>query len=137
LWVGIGGIAEPAMFSWWALLAGPIAALPLFGIWLVSRGTAMGLGDVKFMVGAGWILGIPGSLALLYIAFVLGALFGLGVIFMYPIVFRWICALVGNSSVRVSPILSRKMPIPFAPFLIFAFWAVFFSNIDIYHFLFL
>jgi prepilin signal peptidase PulO-like enzyme (type II secretory pathway) len=43
-------------------------------IWLVSKGTWMGLGDVKFMVPFGLALGFPGALVGLFLAFILGSI---------------------------------------------------------------
>jgi prepilin signal peptidase PulO-like enzyme (type II secretory pathway) len=55
------------------LLAGPIAALPLFALWLYSRGAWMGFGDVKLALGIGWLLGPVYGIAAVLFSFVLGA----------------------------------------------------------------
>lgn len=59
-------------------LAGIAAAVGLVGgVWFLSRGRAMGLGDVKLAFFMGLALGWPDTLMALIIAFVTGALFAL------------------------------------------------------------
>ena len=67
--------------AWEFILAGPISAAPLFGLWLFSRGAWMGLGDAKLALGIGWLLGpVPGLLAV-FGAFVIGAVASLILVF--------------------------------------------------------
>lgn len=47
------------------------------GIWAFSRGKAMGFGDVEIVAVMGWWLGWSRLLVALWVAFVVGALFGL------------------------------------------------------------
>ena len=49
----------------------------LFVIWLLSKGRWLGFGDVKLVGVIGFIFGFWGGLAILYVAVVFGALFGL------------------------------------------------------------
>lgn len=49
----------------------------LFIIWLLSKGQWLGFGDVKLVGIIGLIFGFWGGLAILYIAIILGTLFGL------------------------------------------------------------
>jgi len=56
------------------LLAGPIAALPLFALWAISGGRWMGLGDPKLALGIGWLLDVPLGPYAIFFAFVIGAL---------------------------------------------------------------
>ena len=64
------------------LLAGPIAASPLFALWLISRGEWMGLGDPKLALAMGWLLGAYDGLAAVLFAFILGALVSLPLLFL-------------------------------------------------------
>ncbi len=72
-------------YNLWSLhsmtVGGLVSALILSGFFLfqfmVSRGTWIGFGDVKFGVLLGLILGWPNALAGLFFAYILGALFGL------------------------------------------------------------
>jgi len=81
------------------LLAGPIIALPFALIWLVSKGTWMGLGDAKLMISLGWLLGLSRVLSGTVLAF-------------------WTGAIVGIILMALSRKHSIKSEIPFAPFLV-------------------
>lgn len=59
------------------LEAGFLAALFLLFINLVTRGRGMGLGDVKFALFAGTLLGFPQSLIWLFVSFLTGAAVGI------------------------------------------------------------
>lgn len=122
------------------LLGGLVAMLPLLLIFIFSKGRAMGLGDIKLMLGMGLFTGLLGGLAILYIAFVLGAVVGLFLIFINPYIRHLVRKIIGRgvtlSSVRIVK-KGLRQQIPFGPFLIIGFWIVFISGIDITYFLFL
>lgn len=102
----------------WFLLAGPILALPLFLIWLFSKGKWMGLGDPKLVLCLGWFLGPVLGLSAVILAFWGGALYGL--ILMILSKFSW-------HGLKIT----GKTEVPFAPFLILGFILIFFFNLDI------
>ena len=84
---------------WETVAAGFILATPFFLLWFFSKGKFMGFGDVKLMLGIGWLLGISmGTMALLF-SFWIGGIFGM---FLLALTSRY----------------SMKSQIPFAPFLI-------------------
>lgn len=56
---------------------GLLVALPIYLIYAISSGRAMGFGDVKLSYVIGLIFGIQVGLIALYIAFVLGAIVGI------------------------------------------------------------
>lgn len=62
----------------WAVVAGIVVAAPIFALWALSRGRAMGFGDVKLAVSIGILLGGYLGLSALWYAFVIGAVYGLG-----------------------------------------------------------
>lgn len=97
-----------------AVLAGPLLAAPFALLWLVSKGTWMGLGDAKLILGLGWLLGPWLGLSMLTLSFWIGALVSLGIMFF--------------SRRR----MTMKTEIPFAPFLIFSTFVVFLFTIDIF-----
>jgi prepilin signal peptidase PulO-like enzyme (type II secretory pathway) len=97
-----------------SFLAGPLLALPFFLIWILSRGKWMGLGDAKLMLGLGWILGIYMGLASMILAFWIGAIVSLTIMFL--------------SRKKIN----MKTEIPFAPFLIISVFIVFLFSIDIF-----
>lgn len=102
----------------WFLIAGPVLALPLFLIWLLSRGQWMGLGDPKLVLCIGWFLGPILGLSAVILAFWTGAVYGLILLVLSK--FKW-------HGLKID----GKTEVPFAPFLILGFLFVFFFNIDI------
>ena len=101
----------------WAILAGPIIALPFLGLWFFSKGRLMGLGDVKLMLGIGWLLGISSGILAIVFSFWIGAIVG-----VLLLLFR------GRK-------FGMKSAIPFGPFLVLGTVIVFFMGIDIYGFM--
>lgn len=70
--------SSPTLFT--SLATGFGAALFLLLVNLVTRGRGMGLGDVKFALFAGTLVGWPQVLVWLYGAFIIGAVVGLTLI---------------------------------------------------------
>lgn len=88
-------------------LGGAAAASALIGgIWAVSRGRAMGWGDVEIAAVMGWWLGWPLILPALMVAFVSGAVVGVALV--------------------VKRQVSLKSQIAFGPFLIAGAWVGYF-----------
>ena len=109
---GVGSFfIVPSLF---ALVSGPLFALPFALLWLVSRGRLMGLGDAKLILGLGWMLGPLAGLAMLTLSFWIGAVVSLVIMFF--------------SSHK----MTMKTEIPFAPFLILSTVIVFFFHLDIF-----
>ncbi len=90
--------------SLWRIAAGPLAALPFFFFWLVSKGEWMGLGDSKLTLSIGWWLGLSGALGAITIAVFSGAIVGVCVLF--------------SEKIRKGKVKWGKHEIPFGPFLI-------------------
>ncbi len=59
------------------LFAGLVSFLFFLSIYLLTKGRGMGFGDVKFAFVIGLLLGFPGTLLALYIAFLTGGLVGI------------------------------------------------------------
>jgi len=89
----------PQMPSVLEFLSGVFITLPFFIVWLVSKGTWMGLGDAKLAVGLGWLFGISRAVSGVVIAF-------------------WMGAIVGLSLVFFSKKHGMRSEIPFAPYLV-------------------
>lgn len=109
-----------------ALLAGPIAALPLAMLWLVSRGRWMGFGDVKLALGIGWLLGPVYGLAAVFLSFVLGAIIGVLVLLPLPLYAR-LLQRAGIARSAGSASYTMKSEVPFGPFLVLSSIIVWFS----------
>lgn len=80
-------------------LSGIFLALPFAFLWLISKGTWMGLGDAKLALGLGWLLGFSSLLSGAVVAFWSGAIISL-------------ILLVFSKKYKI------KSEIPFAPFLV-------------------
>ena len=111
-----------------ALIAGPLVAVPLALLWLVSKGRLMGLGDAKLALGVGWFLGFSGAISALVISFWIGAGISLALLSVQKFVHR-------SSLVRDGKELTMKSEVPFAPFLAGAALLVTLFNSDIVLFL--
>ena len=100
-------------FSIFNLAAGPLLALPLFLISVVSGGRWMGWGDSALELGLGWLLGITAGLTALVLAF-------------------WIGAAVGIALTVARRGYTMKSEVPFAPFLIAGAALALFLDVDIF-----
>lgn len=118
------------------LLAGPAVAFPLFVLWTASRlrglpaGAWMGFGDVKFALAMGWLLGISSGLQALLLAFVIGALVSVPLLFFSTQVWERIAESVTPTGISSKFRLgfTMKSEIPFGPFLIASTFIVWISN---------
>jgi prepilin signal peptidase PulO-like enzyme (type II secretory pathway) len=94
-------------------LSGLIIAAPFALLWLVSRGSWMGLGDAKLAIGLGWLFGIYSAFSGIVIAF-------------------WIGAIVGIMLVTFSKKYGMKSEIPLAPYLVLGTLLVFLFNLSLF-----
>lgn len=97
----------------WALLAGPILALPLFLISLVSRGRWMGWGDSGLELSLGWFLGLPLGFSAFMLAF-------------------WSGAILGVALILVKKGITMRSELPFAPFLVFGMFLAYFFHVNFF-----
>lgn len=67
---------------WLSIAMGLLLAAFLFGLYLLTRGRGMGLGDVKFAIVMGILLGWPRGVIGLLLAFILGAIVGIVMILL-------------------------------------------------------
>lgn len=109
------------------LLSGPAAALPLFALWLVSRGTWMGLGDAKLALAIGWFLGPLYGVLAIFFAFVIGAIVSVCVLLPLPHLVRFarergIARWRGARSH-----FTMRSEVAFGPFLIASFFTIWIS----------
>jgi leader peptidase (prepilin peptidase)/N-methyltransferase len=97
------------------VIAGPISALPLFFLWLISRGRWMGLGDAKLALGIGFLLGQSTGLFAVFFAFVVGAV--VSVCFLLP--YSYLRSKFGITRLGAGGAgFTMKSEVPFGPFLI-------------------
>ncbi len=94
-------------------LSGLVIATPFALLWLVSKGTWMGLGDAKLSISLGWMLGLGMALSAIVVAFWTGAVVGIGLIIF-------------------SKKHGMKTEVPFAPFLVLGTVLVFLVGFQIF-----
>jgi len=113
--VSLGYLLISQNFQTIDLLAGPALAIPFAFLWFISQGRWIGFGDAKLVLGIGWFLGMSYGLSAIVIAFWIGALVGVTLIFLSKIT-------------KILPIgrkINLKSEIPFAPFLILGIFIAF------------
>lgn len=73
LYLTLSGVMQTQDLIWtaWSMV---VAVVVIGGLWLVTKGKGMGLGDVKFSVPMAWLLGWPKTLVGLFLAFVSGGI---------------------------------------------------------------
>jgi leader peptidase (prepilin peptidase) / N-methyltransferase len=94
-------------------LSGILLALPFALLWLVSKGTWMGLGDAKLALGLGWLLGFGRILSGAVVAF-------------------WSGAVIGLILIVFSKKYGIKSEIPFAPFLVLGVLVAFLFELHLF-----
>lgn len=98
-----------------ATLLGPlIVSLPFLLIWLITKGRALGFGDVVLFMAIGAFFGIEQGLAVLLLSIWIGALLGM---LIYISRRRY-----GNATTAI----------PFVPFIVLAFLIVLFTDMSIF-----
>ena len=101
------------------IIAGPLCALPLFALWLFSRGRWMGLGDAKLALGIGYLLGMQSGLIAVFFAFVIGALISVCILLPYSYVKHILSRGKGITRLgRGRERFTMKSEVPFGPFLV-------------------
>lgn len=102
----------------WILSSGPLVALPLFAMWLISKGRWMGLGDAKLALSLGWLLGLAQGMFALLGAFILGSIVSIFILLPLQTILeraKGIGITVLNPHDRR---FTMQSEVPFGPFLI-------------------
>lgn len=102
------------------LFSGIVLALPFALLWLFSRGKWIGLGDAKIILGIGFLFGMSSGLAMLLLAFWMGAIVSILIVLLGKI-----------SLFKQWKNISFKSEIPFGPFLVLSAFIVFLFNLDL------
>lgn len=131
-----GGVVAAGVLSS-TLLSHVLAAAAFFsffgGLWLVSGGRWLGFGDAKLVVGVGLLLGLAKGFMALTLAFWIGAVVSIALLFMQWFVATVLPKVVRQSGLRgASATLTMKSEIPFAPFIILGTLISFFWTFDIF-----
>ncbi len=119
-------IGVPLSTFAWNIVAALGASLFLMLLWRVSKGTWIGFGDVKLVIPLSLAIGYSAVFSMVVLSFWIGAVVGVGLLLWQKIRLR------GQPHLRFLPReLTMKSAVPFAPFLILGFLAVFFFEIDV------
>jgi leader peptidase (prepilin peptidase)/N-methyltransferase len=98
-----------------AVLLGPlVVAFPFLLIWIITKGRALGFGDVVLYMAVGAFFGVEQGLAVLLLSVWMGALVGV---------------VVYLNRKRTS---NKSTSLPFVPFIVLAFLIVLFTDIDVF-----
>ncbi len=111
----------PYIFN--VVASGIVVPLPLFLLWLVSKGACMGFGDIKLTLGFGLALGIYNGLSAVFLGFIIGSIIGVGIITSQKLSYQYFK--------RGAQTIHMKSEIPFAPFLIAGFLLVYIFGFDV------
>lgn len=108
-------IIHPSFSSWllttcYLLLSGLVLALPFLFIFIISKGTWFGFGDVKYIAVLGFFFGLAQGASAVTLAFWVGAIYALLAIFLKKIAPNVSLPLVSKG-------LTIKSEVPFGPFL--------------------
>jgi prepilin signal peptidase PulO-like enzyme (type II secretory pathway) len=108
-----------------SVLSGFVLSLPFFLLFLISKGTWFGLGDVKYIFVFGFFLGFSAGLSALVLAFWIGAVFSVLALLVKKLIPRINLPLLRNN-------LTIKSEIPFGPFLSLGIIISFYLNADLF-----
>lgn len=110
----------------WNIGAALGASLFLMILWRISKGTWLGFGDVKLVVPLSLVVGYASVFSMVVLSFWIGAIIGLILLMVQKMRLR------GQPHLRFLPReLTMKSAVPFAPFLILGFLAVFLFDINV------
>lgn len=114
-----------------AILGALIPAALFAGLWLVSRGAWIGLGDAKLAIPLGLIVGAWESISMFILSFWIGAVVAVGLLLLQRIFATLKRRRGGQLFLRfLKRPLTIKSEVPFAPFLVVAFLLVHFAHTD-------
>jgi prepilin signal peptidase PulO-like enzyme (type II secretory pathway) len=112
----------------WQVLAGPLLFLPFYGLWKVSDGRWLGLGDGKLALGIGWLIGLSKGFSAILFSFWLGAGVSLLIIFLQ----RLRIALTKKDTKKT---LTLQSEVPFGPFMVLGTALVYFFGLQLFKYL--
>ena len=110
----------------WDIGAALLASGFFAALWLVSKGRWLGLGDAKLLFPLALLVGAGAVFSLVVFSFWVGALISLLIIG-----WQWLANRGKERLVSSAPGLTIKSEVPFAPFMILAFFLVHYGNYDV------
>ncbi|MEK7635318.1 MAG: prepilin peptidase [Patescibacteria group bacterium] len=109
-----------------SLASGIVLTIPFLLIFIISKGTWFGFGDVKYILVLGFLLGFSVGLSAIVLSFWIGAVVSLTMLIAKKIAHRINLPLLRNN-------LTIKSEIPFGPFLSLGIIISFCLNLDLFH----
>lgn len=109
------------------VLGGMSAGLFFAGLWYVSRGRWIGLGDAKLALPLAIIVGYNQVFSMVVLSFWVGAIVSLTILSLQHLLERWKTHLP-----YLTQTITMKSEVPFAPFLIAGFLLAHFFHADIF-----
>jgi len=119
----------PVLDVLYHLLAGVLAGAFFYGLWWYSQGRWVGLGDAKLAFPLGVMVGIEGVFSMIVLSFWIGTAIALTLLGYQRYQKRGQLRLPFTANR-----LTMKSEVPFAPFLILGFLAVFLGHINVLNF---
>jgi len=109
------------------IVAGVAAATFFWGLWYVSKGKWIGLGDAKLALPLGAIVGIGGVFSMVVLSFWVGAIISISLLVIQTLLKK------GKTHLRfLSAPITIKSEVPFAPFLAIGFLLAQLFHADIF-----
>ncbi len=126
--VGYGFYLDPTINNLFSSLLGAVASFVFFwALWAYSKGQWIGFGDAKLAIPLGLMVGAVGTFSMLILSFWIGTVISLGLIAYQQLIYKR-----GQPHLRfLATPLTMKSEVPFAPFLILGFIAVYFFHVDV------
>jgi leader peptidase (prepilin peptidase)/N-methyltransferase len=125
--LGVATYAEAGESLLMRVLA-PLATFAFFGgLWKVSGGRWIGLGDAKLSIPLAFTVGLSSAFSLVVFAFWIGAVVSVGILCIERLGRRGQCHLRFGTEP-----LTMRTEVPFAPFLVGSFVLVYFFHADVY-----
>ena len=116
-----------ALPPWSFIFAGAFPFVFLGGLWKISKGQWIGLGDAKLSVPLGIVVGLTQAFSLVVFAFWIGAVVSVVFLIIQKLLAR------GQKYLRfLRTPLTMKTEVPFAPFLIASYALVHFIHADVF-----
>lgn len=116
----------------WSVLVAPAASfIFLGGLWRISGGKWIGLGDAKLSIPLAVAVGLSQVFSLIVFAFWIGAFMSVVILFMQRLLKS-----IGRGQTRLRFLgrpLTMKAEVPFAPFLIGSFLVIFYAKGDAFY----
>ncbi len=110
-----------------SILGGVIASIFFGGLWYVSKGKWIGLGDAKLAFPLGLLVGYPDVFNMIIFAFWIGA-----VVSLFLMGVSWLLKQGKTHMLFFGSNLTMKSEVPFAPFLVIGFLFVTFCHASIF-----